>query len=443
MIFALKSLVEKLPYSVGRYLASVPFDIRFGSSYSDVVRLLEESDGKVESSYVIEKFRGVFNYSKTKYSFYRNLYKEAGVYDLDIRDLEDIQKIPVIDKSTIREGVHEFNGALKLNTGGTTGSPFSFYVDKNAFAREWAHMHYIWAKANYKYRDIKLTFRGKKLGNRGVSYNPVHNEFVINTYINPVKFKDEFVSLVVRHNIKFMHGYPSAIYSFFKEIDELVSDQERELLKKSLSVCLFASEFPVGYMVEYLTKRWGLTYLTWYGLSEMCILAYDETQSNKYKPMHSYGYAEVIDNSLIGTSFHNFDMPLIRYNTGDIVDPVFDVSGMLSEFSVTQGRSGDFVLDENGKMITLTALIFGRHHKIFEFSDAVQVYQPSAGKVNLLVVSKVIKNPIEAISLFDISGVKISFCVEIHDKPVLTAAGKMPLKISQNLYKNCKERGVR
>ena len=40
------------------------------------------------------------------------------------------------------------------------------------------------------------------------------------------------------------------------------------------------------YMIKYLDEVWGLNnYISWYGLSEMCVLAYDNLNNNKYKKL--------------------------------------------------------------------------------------------------------------------------------------------------------------
>ena len=160
--------------------------------------------------------------------------------------------------------------------------------------------------------------RGKNLGSKAYSYNPVHNEFIINTYLPLSDFVDDIINLISRHEIKFLHGYPSAIYTFLKEFEQCGSLIQIETFRKLVDYCLLGSEYPLPYMMEYLTKVWGLKYVSWYGHSEMCIYAYDEDCNNRYKPFHSYGYAEVVGERLIGTSYHNEDMPLIRYDTGDI-----------------------------------------------------------------------------------------------------------------------------
>ena len=38
---------------------------------------------------------------------------------------------------------------MKINTGGTSGQPLEFYLDHQAFAREWAHMHHLWQAHGY------------------------------------------------------------------------------------------------------------------------------------------------------------------------------------------------------------------------------------------------------------------------------------------------------
>ncbi len=424
----IKGFVEKIPYSVGRHLARVPFSYRLGKEYIAFSKLLVH--GGVDEQYVISTFNKIFRYAKTNLPLYRQLYSDYDVMDLDIESIQDIQRVPVITKDMIRDHLDEFLGSMKINTGGTSGNPFAFYIDKNAFAREWAHMHYIWSLKGYSYRNIKLTLRGKNLGKTSIAYNPVHNEFIVNTYQDAAKYIDELIELVSSKDIKYLHGYPSAIYNFLKELEAAGKIEELGILKSHFRYCLLGSEFPVPYMVNYIKKEWGLDYISWYGHSEMCVLAYDRESTNNYTPFHSYGYAEVIDNRLIGTSYHNFDMPLIRYDTGDLVEPKFESGGLLSSFSIKEGRSGDFIEDSHGKQIPLTALVFGRHHEIFERVDCIQVRQQVPGKVEFLLTTKSELTAEEAKPLIDISNVDIESSIKIIRTPILTSSGKMPLKVN-------------
>ena len=351
MLDKIKKFAEILPYSIGSKLALVPYSIRLGKTYNQF-KVLSQKEHQT-MPFVIEQFSQIFEYAKNNFPFYQELYRKTGVLDLKIQSLEDIIKIPIITKEDIRNNIDQFKGSMLLNTGGTSGEPFRFYVDKYAFGREWAHMHTIWEKKGYQYTDLKITLRGRDLGEKTFQYNPVHNEFIINTYKNIAEVKDNIIQLFSKYEIKYIHGYPSAVYNFLQELDMVISLDEKNIITKNLISCFLGSEFPMPHITCFLESKWGLDYISWYGHSEMCILAYDETKQNDYKPFYTYGYTEVVNKKLIGTSYHNFDMPLIRYDTGDLVEPYYLENGLLDSFKITEGRNGDFILDVNHKRIPL------------------------------------------------------------------------------------------
>jgi phenylacetate-CoA ligase len=228
-----------------------------------------------------------------------------------------------------------------------------------------------------------------------------------------------------------VHGYPSAIYEFFKELESVLNIEKKKVITENIVSCLFGSEFPVPYMVNYLSSTWNLDYISWYGHSEMAILAYDEEKKNQYKPLMTYGYVEVEENKLLGTSYNNFDMPLIRYDTGDRVEGEIADNGVLEYFSIKEGREGDFIVDKSGKKIPLTALIFGRHHKMFDIADFIQVGQDEDGKVTFYVTLKdTTKIDTEKMEqYFDLSNVDIDYKFKIVDAPIRSKIGKMKLKV--------------
>ena len=179
-----KSLAEQIPYPAGRIMAFVPFSWRLGPAYLSAKAECAAADGwdaARREQYAVEHFRKIFKYAREKFPCYRDLYENAGVLDLKIETYADIKKVPRIDKAWTRQHFGEFKGTYRLNTGGSSGEPTAFWMDKGCWAREWAHMHTIWEKLGYKYTDLKLAIRGKNLGKRPFAYNPVHNEYIINT----------------------------------------------------------------------------------------------------------------------------------------------------------------------------------------------------------------------------------------------------------------------
>lgn len=428
----LKALVEKVPYCAGKWLALVPFSWRLGTEYGRMrqeCRDIEVADDAAKERYAIEHFRRIFEYAREKFPCYRKMYELSGVLDLEINTFADIQRVPIIDKAWAREHFVEFHGAYKLNTGGSSGEPTAFWADKQCWAREWAHMHLIWEMLGYDYRDLKLAIRGRNLWKTPFVYNPVHNEYIINTYMSVTDYAPELERLFAKRNVKWFHGYPSSIYQFILECEWAFGVEETRRLFRTVGGLLLSSEFPLPYMKDKFNE-FGLRWISWYGHTEMCVLAYDKNCCNSYHPFATYGLAEVVDGHLIGTSFHNFDMPLIRYDTGDLVEATARTTGgLVSEFAIKEGRSGDFIEDKHGKQIPLTALIFGRHHKAFDVADYVQIGQSKPGKATLYVAVKdgIIGEDISG--LFDLTHVNIDFAFQVVDKPIRTSAGKLKLRV--------------
>ena len=103
--------------------------------------------------------------------------------------------------------------------------------------------------------------------------------------------------------------------------------------------------------------------------------------------------------------------------------------GLVKEFALKEGRSGDFIEDKNGKRIPLTALIFGRHHKAFDVADYVQIGQEKPGRATLYVTIKDREVGGDMEKLFDLTNVDVDFEFKVVEKPVRTAMGKLRLRV--------------
>jgi phenylacetate-CoA ligase len=223
------------------------------------------------------------------------------------------------------------------------------------------------------------------------------------------------------------------IYRFFRELEDSITQKEKEFILKKERYCIFASEFPLEYIVKYLKNRWNLGTISFYGHSEKAILAEDIELENIYRPYMTYGYVEVQNSRLIGTSYHNKDMPLIRYDTGDIVKSKIAKNGLLENFQITQGREGDFVVDKNGKKLSISSIVYGRHHKVFDIADYVQVKQEKEGEIIFYITVKDKKmakdNRLDTKEYFNLSNIELDYRFKLVDAPILTTRCKLKMKI--------------
>ena len=88
----------------------------------------------------LERLRAIVERAYTENKFYRNLYDEAGVRPADIRYLEDIRKLPFLEKKTVRAAYpygmafkkpKEPGGPVQIHaTSGTTGKSVPVFATK-------------------------------------------------------------------------------------------------------------------------------------------------------------------------------------------------------------------------------------------------------------------------------------------------------------------------
>ncbi|MGN6449754.1 MAG: hypothetical protein ACTHLK_14390 [Brucella intermedia] len=419
--------------------AAVPFAWRFGRSYTSMAELcrdLDDAPSRKTREWAFPNLKRIVEHAYQHNLCYRTICQRHGFHPERFTSFEHFQDAPIVTKGDLREFDLDDRsvaapGRMLINTGGTSGEPLAFYVDRQAFAREWAHMHFIWKRAGYHYRDVKLTMRGRNMGDRLLKYNPVHNEWIVNTYGDRNAIFSALSELMHRTRIRWVHGYPSIV-------SEMVSDMSAtdgvatEKLRAHLKGVLLGSEFPAIQYVEPIRRVLGVEPTAWYGHSEMCVLAYDKG-ANHYFPLHTYGLVEAVgdhgDQRLLGTSYWNTAAPFIRYDTGDRISAETE-QGIVRSFSVAAGRVGDFVIDGEGKRIALTALIFGRHHEAFSKLRHVQVRQLAPGKIELLLVrGEEPFTPGELMKGFDFSNVALSVMPVVLDEPVRTENGKLRLLV--------------
>src|SRR5690606_2038296 len=89
----------------------------------------------------------------------------------DINTLNDLEKIPVLTKSIINKNKEKFVplniSKLKYSngkTGGTTGSPLKYLVDREQRIRSIALLYLGFSNAEYKFGDKMIFLGGSSIG---------------------------------------------------------------------------------------------------------------------------------------------------------------------------------------------------------------------------------------------------------------------------------------
>jgi phenylacetate-CoA ligase len=438
----MKKYFTRFPYSVGNFVAKIPYSNRpfIGEGYRDSQSIISTYDNYSVSerqSWIFNNIYRIANFAYDNIPFYKDYYYSHGFNPSALSCFDDIKDIPIITKSVLQDVDIEkrstkIKGRALVNTGGSSGSPLSFYISPGQIPHEWAHIHRAWSHVGFRSSNLKIMFSGRSTVSNLVDYDSARHSLVVDIY-KPKEAVANKLLHYTKYNPLYLHGYPSAIFDFLLWVHEH-KHPLYNYLKDNIKGIVFSSEFPAEPQRKKVYSIYNIKSLSFYGHSERAVLATEEGCEYKFVPLQTYGFSESVNlenkNYLVGTTYYNFASPLIRYNTDDVIKPII-TNQMLDSFQILEGRKGDFIIDCLGNKITLTALIFGRHHKLFNFVSSIQVHQAKAGFATILLVM-INRNNYQsfvASDFFDSSNVNIKFDFNIIEEPIRTGAGKLPLLV--------------
>lgn len=442
VIKKLKNNDIQVPVWMGQLLAYIPYSVRpiVGQCYARrkrEIQLFESLSPEAKQRFIFNRMYDIVNYSINNIPFYKRFYADKGFSLSMLRGFDDIQRIPVINKNILlqysieeRSNLHVPN--FLVNTGGSSGHTLSFYVQPSSIGNEWAHIHEMWGQIGFRPSDLKLYIAGRSKVRHGVDYEFARHTLSLDMYMPFERTSPRLKMYLRKYPCYYLHGYPSVLSEFaeYCRCDmELLS-----LLKGKLRGAFLTSEYPYSKYRNVIEEVFQIPTQSFYGHTERCIMAYETSEKFRFIPFQTYGYAEGLKNAdghynLVGTSYYNQASPLIRYDTQDVIDNPFIENGIMTSFDIFEGRSGQFILDKNGRKISLTGLIMGRHHELFDYCSHIQISQQSKGEAVIYYVLKEKNDSIDPKSLFDSSNTDIDFRFISISEPIRTISGKVNLLV--------------
>jgi phenylacetate-CoA ligase len=378
--------------NIVRTLASLlPNDFVFGESFRRARKILSiyEASG--------DKLDFVLSYQEEKLRSILNIAKEAPHYHYLNNGLQ-FKDIPFINKDLVLNSFDDFVISKKssdyVTTGGTSGKPLGFYINKNRKGFEWFWMTNNWSKVGFNLNNYRAVLTNHKLNGKKYKVDHLLREFQYNNF----SLNDNYLNFVINHinskKLKFLRAYPSAAYMVANFLN-------REKKQTTLNTFLCGSENVFPYQKDLIEDKLNIRMYTWYGLSEKVILAGENTLCQNYHSNPFYGYTEIIDEDnksihsagivgeLIGTGFINTKMPFIRYQTGDFAEYVGENCPACGHVGLTfknvnGRRKVDKIYKSDGASITTTAL--NLHGSIYNYIKGLQYFQNEKGKLQVRVV---------------------------------------------------------
>jgi len=304
-------------------------------------RITEKMDENTFRAYQLKKLKKLLWCAYVHIPYYHKKFKEAGFHPSQFNSFEDMEKIPVLTKKDIQEHYREMIDPKKpkkfyniYRTGGSTGEPTRFYLNKLILARKSASMWRLrgWWGINPgdKYvafrcprEPILPGIRDKLKINLQRLLDNLENVLECSVYEISDNNMHRYFKDIRKFKPVWMYGYTSAIYMFAKFI------LENHLPGKELGIKkIIVTADPVfPYHRSTIEEAFGARVIAEYGCAEAGIIAF-ECPRGGFHIVEDEIYLEIVKDGkpvkegewgeVLITTINSLYSPFIRYAVGDI-----------------------------------------------------------------------------------------------------------------------------
>ncbi len=401
-LYPLLGVYERLPHglkqAVGTAYRWLPQGWRMGGRFAEFERLTisgEQWSINEIREYQLKQLRAVLIQAGNYCPYYQQTFARAGFRPEMVKSIDDLEGCPYLEKRDLLEHLPGFvstalpkKNRLYITTGGSTGVPVGFYLHQGVSRpKEQAFLEAMWRRAGYTKGARLAVIRGHvtsdKAQGRISSYDATRDWLMLSSYHLTAERLPEYLAAIECFRPDLLHAYPSAALQLAEFLEKA-----GQSWRVPLRAVLCGSERLTLPQKRLLERVFQCRVYRWYGHSERVVLAGEGRESELFYFWPQYGLVEFGPPDeeglceVIGTSFHNLVMPLIRYRTGDYVrlaDPRKDgdLEFPWAAAAEVSGREQEFLLSATGRRISLTA--FNMHDAIFDDLYAVQFYQEEPG----------------------------------------------------------------
>jgi phenylacetate-CoA ligase len=407
---SLRALYDRLPVSVQEVLVYAAgwrsYRDRFGAAFWRALEELEQAD-RWPAERVREdqdrRLREGVAWAAATVPYYRELFRREGIDPAAVRGVEDLPRLPTLDKSVVRERPYDLRSEgfaadeiVAGHSSGTTGTALQLFHSREALAWEYA---VVWRQRGWF--GFRLRDRYAAFGGQGVvpfeqaeppfwRHDRVRGRVLFSIYHMTPANLDHYAAELCRPGYRFWQGYPSALALVCGHL------LERGIaLGEAAPKAVFASsETLLDFHRRRIAAATGAPVADRYGHSELAVSAV-QCPAGSYHVDTEFCAVEIdpheeaadwVRGEVIVTGFANRAMPLLRYRTGDVATlrkgggcPCGRARPVLAEID---GRIEDYVVTPDGRRI-------GRMDHVFKDTREVkeaQIHQPSLDRLVVRLV---------------------------------------------------------
>ena len=306
-----------------------------------------------------QKIKELVAYIAQEVPFYRDWFSTHRVNPQEIVSLEDIRKLPIVNKTLMRgEGIERFAAEhfpekqrLYSRSSGSTGEPFSFYISKEAYSMNLAAKLRTWYQAGYRLGDRYMKIaNGARHGHLKNLQDRMNRCVYVPFYSMNDETLKEILDKIERERPLFIRSYPIPLYLLAQ-----YRNSHSEYRFTPCHVMTTGSTLPKAYREE-IERAFGCDVIDSYSC-EGTPNTYETLAHDGYHVTHAYGVIEVLDEQnrpvtdgigrVVSTDFWNYAHPFVRYDTQDLVEVK---AGKILRI---MGRQCESLIDVNGQRYTV------------------------------------------------------------------------------------------
>jgi phenylacetate-CoA ligase len=354
-----------------------------------------------QHAYQLAALREILRHCQETVPFYRAWFKQAGFAVEDLKELSDLKHLPVLSKSTVLENPGQFcsetvrrQDIVRLHTSGTTGSPLVVEVTRSSLQayqaavarhRSWFGVHPGMSHATFNGRSIL------QVRQRAAPYW-VHNHSGRQTLFSLYHMREDTLDAYFRELSRIprdsIDGYPSSVSVLARFMNE-----RRLRLPWQPRAVFLSSETLAEEQRNAIAEAFQAPISEFYGMAEQAACASQCPQGHfhfdpeigcvEFLPLPGQpGMARIVC-----TGLTNRAMPLVRYDTQDLVS----LSGPAGHCPC--GRSGQIVERIDGRVesfvVTPDGARIGRLDHVYKGLEGICESQIVQTQIDCLLVKVV------------------------------------------------------
>lgn len=320
----------------------------------------------------LERLKALLRHAYQNVPYYSQRFAEAGLHPDDIKTLDDLAKLPILTKRDIRENRSELvarhfpqSQVVSTATSGSTGEPLQFFRSRESNARGLAGVFLAYSWYGYQPGDKRAHLWGVSRHDSIMQslFKKIRLRISRIVYLDAYNMSENqmgrFARKLYQFKPKMITAYASAAYLLARYLKH----RGIENLRPEAVVAQAHKLFPE--QRELIREVFDCKVFDFYGSVEVPAMATECPEHTGYHILTPNVILEFIRNNqpvspgkigkIVVTDLHNYAMPFIRYENGDLGVPLNErchCGRGLPLLKEITGRISDMIIGSGGKYVS-------------------------------------------------------------------------------------------